>query len=311
MKAAVHKEDSMPTADLPTRRELFEIPDWKTLKSRYSKLHFIDDPYEAVEAYGVTQHKLDEKLPHLQEFWRYHIAPATLRPKHTHFAPQVRQVTSRMAERSYEIYCNISDAFDELTVIANNGTHAPRYRACLNVLRCVGDAILLLDELVNVIGIRHESKTRRETSERATLARILGVDIVLFPNWKDKWEKKREAAIAYRNMLVHHGRPWLHFTGKEFVGFPYVLKIDHCKYEGSKYENPDEFKTWAEQIELFKKHKDRFITLPEACRTTCDLAVAFLDDAYANILSHLDAVLSDTDRFAKYRKQWGTKDYPD
>jgi hypothetical protein len=230
----------MPTADLPTRSDLFQIQDWKTLKKRYSKLRFTDDPSEAVEAYGVAQHKLDQKLPHLEEFWRYHIAPATLRPKEAFLAPQVRQVTSRMAERSYEIYCNISDAFDELNVIANNGALPPRYRACLNVLRCVGDSVLLLDELVSVIGIRHISKTREQRSERANLATILDVDIVLFPDWKNKWEKKRDAVVAYRNMLVHHGRPWLHFTGKEFVGFPYILKVDHCKYEGSKYENPAE-----------------------------------------------------------------------
>jgi hypothetical protein len=131
----------MSTEDLPSRPELFQIPDWFTLKQRYQRLKFNDPKFERVEEYAVRQHKLDQKLPNLENFWRFHIAPATLRPLDTVFAPNVRQVTSRMAERSYEIFCNISDALDELHLISTEGPKPPRYRSCLNILRSIGERL--------------------------------------------------------------------------------------------------------------------------------------------------------------------------
>jgi hypothetical protein len=85
-------------------------------------------------------HKLNDRLSNVQEFWRYHIAPATNRPEGTRLSDNIRGITSRLAERSYEIYCNVSDALDELAEI-KKGLKPPRYRSCLNVLRFSGDAL--------------------------------------------------------------------------------------------------------------------------------------------------------------------------
>lgn len=292
----------MSTENLPTRSELFQLPDWPALKQRYANLKFNDRKFEAVEEHGVRSHQLDQKLPNLEDFWRFHVAPATLRPQDTRFAHNVRQVTSRMAERSYEVYCNICDALDELRVIAK----PPRYRACLNVLRCIGDAFVLFDELVNVI--RKNPYDQQTTGAgSATLDKILGCKIELFRDWSDERRTERQVAITYRHMLVHHGRPWLHFEHREFEGYPYVLKAEHClrRTPGEK----EVYVTWAKQIEMFRKakHRDKFILLPEACKHSCDTAIAWIDKGYSHIVSALDEVLfDDRVKFIKYRSQWGT-----
>jgi hypothetical protein len=264
-------------------------------------------PYERVEAYGAKEHKLHRQLPNLHKFWRCHIAPATNRNQDTHLAPGVGQVTCRMAERSYEVYANICDAFDELKIINNGGLIAPRYRSCLNVLRYTGDAFHLFDELVDVIGTR-TSRLRQFTGARDNLATTLNTDIRLFWDWSTAWKTEREGAIAYRNMLVHHGRPWLHFDNdQEFVSVPYVLHSDHFAYAGSKKDRR-EFLTWTEQRELFKNPSERskFISLPDACAETCQRTVAWVDRAYGRILYVLDKKLANSHRFSEYKiRCWG------
>jgi hypothetical protein len=68
----------------------------------YENIHFNAAPFEAVEEYGVRQHALHKRLPHLQTFWRRHVAPATNRPFNTHLAAGVAEVATRIAWRSYD-----------------------------------------------------------------------------------------------------------------------------------------------------------------------------------------------------------------
>ena len=305
----------MTKLDLATKAELPPLPaSWVALKEHYRNLHFDTPPAEAVEIYAVREHQLDRRLPHIEEFWRFHIAPGTMRPVDTGLRPAIRQVTSRMAERSYEVWCNITDALDELRVIEGTELKPPRYRACLNVLRCTGDALLLFDELVDVIGV-HTRKEPDDVKTRASLATILDAPIINFSDWTrgwPEWRKERDGAIAYRNMLVHHGRPWLHFvSGKPFDGVPYVLRAQHCRYDGSKTENKRDFQTWSKQIEMFAnpREREKFIELPDACRDTCDLTIKWLDKAYRLIVKKLDEILTKSpEKFMKYRKQWGAAD---
>jgi hypothetical protein len=289
------------------RDKLLQINDWGSAKHLYDGIKFDSPPFERIEAYGMSEHQLHTKLPNLHKFWRYHIAPATNRRQDTHLASTVGHVTSRMAERSYEVYANICDAFDELKIIKATEPEPPRYRRCLNVLRYTGDAFFLFDELVEVIGTRF-SRVRQFTGARDNLATILNTDIRLFPDWYGRWKNDRDKAIAYRNMLVHHGRPWLHFDGdEEFVGLPYVLRAEHCAYAGSKRDKK-EFLTWLEQRQLFKDPKERtkFVGLPDACAETCRQTVSWLNRAYGRILEELDQKLSDRHRFAEYKARcWG------
>jgi hypothetical protein len=104
----------MSRLKLPSRQEVLNLQDWNSLKDAYQHLNFTSEPFERVEEYGARVHKLNQRLSNVQEFWRYHIAPATNRPEGTHLSDNIRPVTSRLAERSYEIYCNICDALDEL-----------------------------------------------------------------------------------------------------------------------------------------------------------------------------------------------------
>jgi len=212
-----------------------------------------------------------------------------------------------MAERSYEIYANLCDALDEMKVVEKGQAKEPRYRACLNVLRYVGDTFHLFDELTDVIGTR-TSRLRQRKGARQNLATILHTDIRLFPDWHANWKSRRDEAIAYRNMLVHHGRPWYHFEkDDEFVGTPYILDAKHCAYSGSRADLR-EFLTWGEQRDLFKdpKERSRFISLPEACASSCDKTTTWLNDGYGRINTKLDRVLSAPQKFAIYKAQcWG------
>ena len=205
-----------------------------------------------------------------------------------------------MAERSYEVYCNVCDALDELRVIQNGPPQPPRYRACLNVLRCIGDAFQLVDALENVIRRNPKDESPGEEAA-ATLDEILECKIV----FGDRRGQRRDA-ITYRNMLVHHGRPWLHFRSEEFEGYPYVLKPEYCWH--IKPRGTREIVTWAKQIEMFKetKHQDKFILLFKACEEVCNWAIIWIDKEYCHIVSTLDQVLTVPSRFVKYRRQWGT-----
>lgn len=114
------------------KEELFAIKRWTDLYSNfYGNLTFIEhgDP---AEKFGAESHDLDTKVPWLQEFWRCHVAPATNRPGDMRLSPQVNKAISLIAERSYEVYCNLLDAHDELA--SKDRLKPPRYRPCLNVL---------------------------------------------------------------------------------------------------------------------------------------------------------------------------------
>ena len=197
----------MDTVGLPQRTKLISISDWNSLKTVYRRLSFDSPPCEHVEAYGIKTHGLNQKLQNVEEFWRFRVAPATNRPDNTYLLDDVHPVISRIAERSYETFCNISDALDELTIASDGGAKPPRYRPCLNVLRCAGDALQLFNELIRAIGRKEGSQDA--TGRPSSLTKILGIDAVLFPDWETGgWEARRRTAIAYRNMLVHHGRPF-------------------------------------------------------------------------------------------------------
>ncbi len=296
----------MSTEDLPSRSELFQLPNWPALKARYRKLKFNDPVFERVEEYGVRMHKLDQRLPSLQDFWRFHVAPATLRPRDARFAPKVGQITSRMAERSYEVYCNICDALDELDSVNKQEPQPPRYRSCLNVFRCLGDAFQLFDSLVEIITRKDDGRPLPQ-GEPPALPKILGCAINLPQFFNDDvWRTERQNAIAYRNMLVHHGRPWLNFDGDEFVGYPYVLESRHSwrRVPG----RGEVYVTWTQQVEMFRdpKHRGKFIELPKACAAACEATIAWIDRGYRQIIAELDSALGNPDRFFKYRQQWGT-----
>lgn len=272
-------------------------------QTAYQWLNFNSIPYEAVEEYGVTEHSLHTKLPNIAKFWRHHVAPPTNCPENTYFRDNTKPIISRIAERSYDIYCNISDALDELRIVNKGEAKAPRYRACLNVLRCAGDAIHLFDDLVNVIGWRDEDTYEEDGNsyQYVRLAQILGTDLILFPDWRDEgWINRRRIAISYRNRLAHQGRPWLNFENDEqqYVGTPYVLKAEYC----------DKFHTWINQRQMFQNpaHRTKFTSLFTACRETCKRTISYLDDGYGQILDKLDLVLNENpDKFHEYRRLWG------
>jgi hypothetical protein len=165
-----------------------------------------------------------------------------------------------MAERSYEIYCNISDALDELAIVNAGKAEPPRYRACLNVFRCAGDGMHLFDDLVKVIGWRDNDTYEQndESFPSIKLSEILQSDLVLFPDWDAEWKNRRRIAVSYRNMLAHHGRPWFNFENdRQYVGKPYVIRPQYCNSS----------QTWVKQRQLFSSPGDRgkFMPLFEAC----------------------------------------------
>jgi hypothetical protein len=295
----------MPTSLRSLRHELPDIHTWRELQALYKDIHFDTPRYERVEEYGVKTHRLHERLPHLQTFWRYHVAPATHRPFNTHLAADVAEVTTRIAQRSYEVYANICDALDELDLMNEQPPKPPRYRSCLNVLRCVGDACQLFDDLVDVLGNKKGPFRQRRPNGPRNLARLLGVDIFFFRDWdQPQWSTARMHIADYRHMLVHHGRPWLFFNGDEFVGEPLVLMARHCRVPGSDPKEP-EYLTWSQQRKMFGTDPSNFIELRKASERTCNAGITWLNRAYERLVLTLDGVLSNRDNFDQYKGYWG------
>ena len=295
----------MPSSHRLLRHELPDIHSWRDLQALYRDINFDTPRYEAMEEYGVRQHKLHQRLPNLQTFWRYHVAPATHRQRDTHLAANVHEVTTRVAQRSYEVYANICDALDELEIIVQHGAKPPRYRSCLNVLRCVGDAFLLFDELVHVLGTRTGPDRQTRNLGTPNLATLLHVDLFFFRDWdRSLWSTTRTNIADYRHMLVHHGRPWLFFAGDEFVGDPLVLKAQHCRVPGCDLRNP-QYLSWTQQQKLFRTDRSQFIHLSDACKQTCDAGITWLNRGYDRIVSIMNGVLSERDNFEEYKNLWG------
>jgi hypothetical protein len=299
----------MTRVELPSPDELAALPDWRALKAAYQALQFDSEPAEDVERYAVKHHEqFRERLPNLETFWRFHIAPATKRTADTHLRDNIRPVVSRMAERSYEIFCNVSDALDELAIV-KSGYSPPRYRPCLNVLRFTGDALMLFESLIDIIG----RKDRTRTINLGSVEQEIGENLILFEDWHfdDKdWSKRRELAVTHRNMLVHHGRPWLHFLDND-QKTPHILRAEKCRTDANRRDDEQKFLTWQRQIKKFKAENKRgqhrnFITLEGACEIAVERTVDWLNDAYGRVVDRLDKALSrDPVVFKRYRSLWG------
>jgi hypothetical protein len=298
----------MPTSKSSLRHELPDVHRWSELKALYKDIHFNTPRFEAVEEYGVRTHGLDTRLAHLQAFWRHHVAPATHRPRDTHLAAGVSDTITRIAQLSYEVYANVCDALDQLAEIRDaekkgEQPKAPRYRPYLNVLRCIGDACQLFDDLSDAIGQR-DRKRQPRSGAPANLAKELGVDILLFSDWDTRhWAAARMEIADYRHMLVHHGRPWLFFDGEEFVGEPLVLKAEDCR--ARRWDSTSEFLTWSQQRKLFNSDRGKFITMRKACEVACGDGIKWLNRAYERLGLKMDEALKERDVFDRYKELWG------
>jgi hypothetical protein len=249
-------------------------------------------------------------LANLQEFWRYHVAPATNRRIDTHLDVGVDELITQLAQRSYEVYANVYDALDELLNI--DKPKPPRYRSCLNILRCMGDACSLFDDLIKRLGEKADYSQADYVHYGTTqgvdnLAKKLGVKLVFFKDWSAYWSKQRMHVADYRHMLVHHGRPWLFFDGDEHDGWPYVLIAEHCRRQGCNPKWPD-YLSWNGQKTLFAADRSKFVPLPDVCRATCSEGIKWLNRAYGRINAKMDEVLSKPDTFDVYKRLWGFRD---
>lgn len=282
--------------DTPLRKaDLFALSEWTRIKKQYYGQLTFAKSGEMVEEYGVREHRLHERIPFLEEFWRCHVAPATNRPDDTFLSDGIDPVISLIAERSYEVFCNVVDAMDELASVRKGPPVPPRYRSYLNVLRFSGDALQLFSGLVFVI---QGSKPYQGNG----LATILGNGFKVFDTgeWKSEWNPEREKAIWYRNMLVHHGRPWFFFQAQqEYKSAPFILRAEQCMPDPQTY--PKTHPTWEAQMKMFKSDPSRFTTLHEACEETVDLTTRWLNRAYQRVVEKLEPLLDNPN----YRKLWG------
>jgi hypothetical protein len=277
-----------------TKDELIRCTAWKDASDKYyGRLTFATSG-ERVEEYAAQKHRFHVRLSNHQKFWQCHIAPATNRPMDIYLAPGIDPVVSRLAERSYEIFCNLVDAVDELDTVKMGSLEPPRYRRCLNIWRYAGDAIQIFGDLQKLI----EADGRHK---RAGLAKKLNLNLTLFPDWHANWKEGRDRAAFYRNILAHHGRPWFFFESEDFEDMPYVLRPKYGMPQDMTHGTINRLNT------IFKERRERFkfIELPAACQETVDLTVEWLNSAFERVVKTLEFLLNDPIYFRRYRKLWG------
>lgn len=277
------------------RTELFGIKKWADIEAAYyGTLTFLKNG-DPAEQCGAKNYHLHRAVPFLEMFWRCHIAPATNRPTNEKLADGVNRAVSLMAERSYEVFGNLLDAHDELA--STDLLHPPRYRRCLNVLLYAGNALQLFTELVQVIEADPRYYGQRGLAAQLYGARTKGdsktIEIFTWSEWQ-RWKDKRHDAICYRDMLVHHGRPWFFFPPeRDFKEEPEIL--------APKYRSRTTWhESWSEQLELYKTHRNRFQPLTQVCRDTLNLTERLLNEAYQRVVERLAPLLDEP----RYRELW-------
>jgi hypothetical protein len=85
--------------------------DWTQARAFYSALTLARDGDE-MEQYGAENYGLNERWPAYEQFWRFHVAPATERPASIAIREGVSQLVHDLSGANYRTFCCVVSACD-------------------------------------------------------------------------------------------------------------------------------------------------------------------------------------------------------
>jgi hypothetical protein len=203
-----------------------------------------------------------------------------------------------MAELSYEVLCNLVDAMDQLTEATEGKDEPPRYRKSFAVWRYAGDAIMIIGELQDAIEARGKYGA-------VGLAKTLHTTIKIFSDdFPSIWKQPREAAIQYRNVLAHQGRPWLFFKGRDFESLPFI------RWDGTiaPQDHSHESREALDRHFRDPANAANYLPLSEAAGAVARSACRYVNAAFGRIVDRLSFLLENPYWFSRYRKLWAWPD---
>ena len=222
---------------------------WNAAKPYYDGLTLAKDG-DTIEQQAATQFGLDKLFPNYEIFWKYHVCPATVRPRGITFRPDVSDIISVIAQRSYTVLTYILESMDYLRLV-EKGELDPRNRYCYITIIFAGNALQVFTELQNAL-----TGNPNKLSGMDDLATQLGVPINLFPNWQTKWRADRDSAVNYRNYLTHQGR--LYTVTPTATNKPLVLKR-------SAFQQNVTY-TWTHAESDYNANPANWISLSNVCK---------------------------------------------
>jgi hypothetical protein len=257
---------------------------WNSSKPFYDQLTLAQhgDP---AEQYATTTLGVGKLLPHYEQFWRYHVCPATTRPTGIIFRPGVADVVSVIAQRNYTVFMYLIEALEHWRLV-DGGDLGPRHRNCYIALMYAGNALQVFAEFQTALCGKPGS-----LNGVADLATQLGVSIDPFPDWKQTWQYDRDLVSTYRNYLTHQG--WFYTVYKSATKQLLVLKPDRF--------TPKVAYSWTHADRDYALNPDHWFPIQDLCRLVVNDTVAFLDLAYEKICKELKHLLT----VPTYQTLWG------
>ncbi|MCY3016314.1 MAG: hypothetical protein NT171_16700 [Planctomycetota bacterium] len=253
---------------------------WQVWQPAFDRVTLRDDG-DPLEIRAAVEHGLDVMFQNYVAFWRYHIVPATNRPANLDLRQEAAREIGQIAELSHSLLGDLVQAADSLVRIRVGDLGGDRFRNCTDAIKCDGDAIQKFTDLQKRI-------------EALTAVVHRPIQVWSDADWRARWFPSREKIISYRNFLTHTGQPQVMLVpqnGGSMV--PYVLHQD--------YVIRGQHLTWAEQKKVYRTSPEKFTTLANACEELHIESIAWLNDAYGEVIRALQPLLSDDN----YHWLWG------
>jgi hypothetical protein len=218
----------------------------------------------------------------LEEFWQYHICPATTRPYGVDFRPGISPIVCKIALTSCSIMGKLLDAEDSLNKV-RAGDLGERCRNWRDAIEAAGNALQLTSELHYLIA---------GSPKKQSLASHLKLAINPFPDWQTNWAVDREMASKYRNYLVHEGH--VYTVRDESTGKTLVLGRAAFAAGGD----------WIQAETSYRARPGDWESLESVCDGVFGDTVAFIDRTYDRLLDEMDELLI----LPAYQRLWGWDD---
>ncbi len=254
---------------------------WQVWQAAFDCVTLRDDG-DPLEIRAAEQHGLDVSFPNYGVFWRYHIVPATNRPANLDLRKEAAREIGMIGALSHSLLVDLVNAADSLVRIRVGDFGGERFRNCTDAIKCAGDAVQKFTELRKAI----------EGPLAAALSRR--IEVWSTADWQNKWFPAREKIIGYRNFLTHMGHPQVMLVSQAGGSVaPFVLHQDYI-VRGNHL-------TWAEQEAVYNSHPEKWANLADVCEELHRNSIAWLNDAYGDIIRTLQPFLTDED----YHWLWG------